>query len=278
MLALYDETNYRCCEVITKAYSTSFSLGILTLDKHLRYPIYAIYGYVRYADEIVDTFHTFNKKQLLDEYRAETYKAIQAGISLNPIIHAFQKVVNEYHIPLELIDAFLKSMEMDLEGKRYEESTYQEYIYGSAEVVGLMCLKVFCHDNEPLYHRLKEHARSLGAAFQKVNFLRDMRSDYLERGRIYFPSVNFSTFNNEAKKQIEDNIQRDFDHALEGIKQLPKSSRRGVYLAYRYYMTLFNKIKKAHSELVKQERIRVSDVKKMRILFNTFVKSSLNLL
>lgn len=241
-------------------------------------PIYAIYGYVRYADEIVDTFHDFDKKKLLAEYKQDTYKAIYEGISLNPVLHAFQKTVNEYKIDYKLIDAFLKSMEMDLEEKVYDDELYDEYIYGSAEVVGLMCLKVFCEGNEELYNKLKAPARSLGAAFQKVNFLRDMKSDYYERGRVYFPGIKFTTFDNHVKKLIEDNIQQDFNEALVGILQLPKSSRKGVYLAYKYYMALFEKIKRANAEIVQQERIRVSDTRKMGILLNTYLQSSLNLL
>jgi phytoene/squalene synthetase len=278
MMALYDQTSYRCSKIITQAYSTSFSLGILTLDKKFRNPIYAIYGYVRYADEIVDTFHQYDKRQLLQDYKTETYKALCEKISINPVLHSFQKVVHQYRIPYHLIDAFLKSMEMDLEGRHYDDELYNEYIYGSAEVVGLMCLKVFCEGNEQLYENLKSYARSLGAAFQKVNFLRDMKSDYFERGRVYFPGIKFDTFNNEVKKQIEEDIQNDFDHALVGIMQLPRSCRYGVYLAYKYYLALFNQIKRANSEIVMQERIRVSDAKKMRILVNTYLQSSLNLL
>jgi phytoene/squalene synthetase len=278
MINLFHDTSFGCSKLITKAYSTSFSLGIKTLDKKMHNPIYAIYGYVRYADEIVDTFHDFDKKKLLAEYRQDTYKAIYEGISLNPVLHAFQKTVNEYKIDYKLIDAFLKSMEMDLEEKSYDDDLYDEYIYGSAEVVGLMCLKVFCEGDETLYEKLKSPARSLGAAFQKVNFLRDMKSDYYERGRVYFPGIKFNTFDNNVKKLIEDNIQQDFNDALVGILQLPKSSRKGVYLAYKYYMALFAKIKKANAEIVQQERIRVSDTRKMGILLNTYLQSSLNLL
>ncbi len=278
MMDLFHDTSYGCSKLITKAYSTSFSLGIKTLDKKMHNPTYAIYGYVRYADEIVDTFHDFDKKKLLAEYKQETYKAIYEGVSLNPVLHAFQKTVNEYKIDYKLIDAFLKSMEMDLEEKSYDDDLYDEYIYGSAEVVGLMCLKVFCEGNEEQYNNLKASARSLGAAFQKVNFLRDMKSDYYERGRVYFPGIKFTTFDNEIKKLIEDNIQKDFDDAYVGIMQLPKSSRKGVYLAYKYYLALFGKIKRANAEIVQQDRIRVSDTRKMGILLNTYLQSSLNLL
>jgi len=278
MMSLYEKTSFNCSRLITQAYSTSFSLGIMTLDKNFRDAIYGIYGFVRFADEIVDTFHDFDKKKLLDDFRSDTYKAIYEGISLNPVLHSFQQVVHQYKIDYDLIDAFLASMYMDLEKKNYDDDLYSDYIYGSAEVVGLMCLKVFSNGNTELYEKLKAPARSLGAAFQKVNFLRDMKSDYLERGRVYFPGIKFSTFDNAVKKQIEDDIQKDFDDALKGIMQLPKGARSGVYLAYKYYQVLFNKIKRANAELVQQERIRVSDSKKMGILLNTYLKSSLNLL
>jgi len=278
MMSLYEKTAFNCSRLITQAYSTSFSLGIMTLDKNFRDAIYGIYGFVRFADEIVDTFHDFDKKKLLGDYRNDTYKAIYEGISLNPVLHSFQQVVHQYKIDYELIDAFLDSMQMDLEKKNYDDDLYSDYIYGSAEVVGLMCLKVFTNGNTELYEKLKAPARSLGAAFQKVNFLRDMKSDYVERGRVYFPGIKFSTFDNAVKKQIEDDIQKDFDDALKGIMQLPKGARSGVYLAYKYYQVLFNKIKRANAELVQQERIRVSNSKKMSILLNTYLKSSLNLL
>jgi phytoene/squalene synthetase len=277
-MSLYDNTATNCSRLITRAYSTSFSLGIMTLDKNFRDAIYGIYGFVRFADEIVDTFHNYDKKKLLDDFRNDTYKAIYESISLNPVLHSFQHVVHQYKIDYDLIDAFLASMYMDLEKKNYDDDLYSDYIYGSAEVVGLMCLKVFTNGNEELYDKLKSPARSLGAAFQKVNFLRDMKSDYIERGRVYFPGIKFSTFDNAVKKQIEDDIQKDFDDALKGIMQLPKGARSGVYLAYKYYLVLFNKIKRANAELVQQERIRVSDTKKVRILLNTYLQSSLNLL
>ncbi len=278
MLKLFDKTNFECSRLITRAYSTSFSLGIMTLDKSLHEPIYAIYSYVRFADEIVDTFHDYDKAKLLADYKSDTYKALYERISFNPVLHAFQKTVHEYKIDIGLIDAFLHSMEMDLEDKKYDNSLYNEYIFGSAEVVGLMCLKVFCKGDNELHDKLQYYARALGAAFQKVNFLRDMKSDYQERGRIYFPGIEFETFDEQVKKQVEQNIQHDFDEAYKGIMLLPKSSRKGVYLAYKYYLALFNKIKKANVALVQQERIRVSDTKKMHILLNTYLQSSLNLI
>lgn len=278
MMNLYDTTTFKCSKLITKHYSTSFTLGIQTLDKKLHYPIYAIYGFVRYADEIVDTFHDYNKEQLLNRFREDTWRAIDEKISLNPVLHSFQKIVRTYHIDHELIEAFLVSMEMDLHENRYDDSLYHKYIYGSAEVVGLMCLKVFCNGDEDQYQSLKEPARSLGAAFQKVNFLRDMKSDFKERGRVYFPGVDFTEFNNDAKLAIEADIQKDFEDAYQGIIRLPKSARAGVYLAYTYYLKLFKKIKSSTTKTVLSERIRVPDANKFLILFGTYFKHRLNYL
>jgi 15-cis-phytoene synthase len=278
MLTLFDKTSFGCSRLITKAYSTSFTLGIQTLDIRFHDAIYGIYGYVRFADEIVDTFHDHDKKALLARFREDTVRAIDEKISLNPVLHAFQLVVNQYHIEWDLIDSFLKSMEMDLYHDRYETNMYDAYIYGSAEVVGLMCLRVFCEGNDAEYDRLKASAKSLGSAFQKVYFLRDMKSDYTERGRVYFPGMNFATFDEEAKKQVEANIQADFDEAYKGIMELPKGAKMGVYLAYIYYISLFNKIKQSAAEVVKSERIRVSDRRKIGLLVKTYVKSSLNIL
>jgi phytoene/squalene synthetase len=245
-------------------------------DRKLHAPIYGIYGFVRYADEIVDTFHGYDKKKLLDNFKKDTFQAIEDKISLNPILHSFQIVVNKYNIEHDLITAFLRSMEMDLYFNEYNQTCYEEYIYGSAEVVGLMCLRVFCEGNEEAYQRLKPAARSLGAAFQKVNFLRDMKSDYFERGRTYFPNVDFKRFDYQAKKEIEADIQRDFDHAYMGILQLPKSARLGVYLAYIYYLKLFRKIQETAPTKVMNERIRVPDTKKFTLLVKSYVKHQLN--
>jgi phytoene/squalene synthetase len=273
---LYNQTTLECSKLITQNYSTSFTLGIKTLDKKFHFPIYAIYGFVRYADEIVDTFHGHNKKELLDSFKKDTYKAIEDKISLNPVLNSFQLVVNEYAISSELIEAFLKSMEMDLYFSEYNAGGYEEYIYGSAEVVGLMCLCVFCERDQAMYDRLKEPARRLGAAFQKVNFLRDIKSDYYERGRIYFPGVNFDAFNGDAKTAIEQDIQQDFDAAYEGIIRLPQGAKWGVYLAYMYYVSLFNKIKSLPASRVLEERIRVPDNKKLAILIQTYFRHKLN--
>jgi 15-cis-phytoene synthase len=278
MFSLYEKTTFGCSKLITQLYSTSFTLGIKTLDRKFHSSIYAIYGFVRYADEIVDTFHDFDKKMLLDRYRDETFRAIEEGISLNPVLHSFQKVVHEYSIEHELIAAFLHSMEMDLFNNTYDINSYDEYIYGSAEVVGLMCLRVFCEGNQGLYDKLKADARSLGAAFQKVNFLRDLKSDFSERGRVYFPGVNFDSFGIDAKKAIEADIQQDFDNAYRGILGLPEGARKGVYLAYVYYLKLFSRIKQTSVTRIQQERIRVPDRIKFALLAKTLVQSSLNAL
>lgn len=278
MKQLYDNTCVECSKLITNRYSTSFSAGIRVFDKRFRDPIYAIYGFVRFADEIVDTFHNFDKEKLLSRFKQDTYQAIEEGISLNPVLNAFQQVVREYKIEHELIDAFLYSMEMDLYHHTYEDSKYKEYIYGSAEVVGLMCLRVFCEGDEVLYQKLKDPAKALGSAFQKINFLRDMKSDFDERGRVYFPGVDFTNFNNSTKAVIEADIKADFDYAYTGIVQLPKGARFGVYLAYIYYLNLFNKIKNSSALKVTNERIRVHDSRKVYLLFSTALKSRLNLL
>ncbi|WP_420388460.1 phytoene/squalene synthase family protein [Roseivirga sp.] len=273
---LFDQTTLECSKLITQRYSTSFTLGIKTLDKSLHFPIYAIYGFVRYADEIVDTFHNKDKKKLLDQFEADTFEAIEQGVSLNPVLHAFQLVVNQYRIDHKLITAFLHSMRLDLEEKTYNQNGYEEYIYGSAEVVGLMCLKVFCNGDEAQYQRLVPPARKLGAAFQKVNFIRDIKSDYEERGRVYFPGVDFNDFSLTAKEAIEADIQSDFDEALEGIKQLPREARLGVYLAYKYYLKLFRKIKKCPPSRIKEERIRIPDIRKFGILLGIYFQHRLH--
>jgi len=253
-------------------------MGIKSLDKKFHYPIYAIYGFVRYADEIVDTFHDKNKSSLLKKFKAQTYEAIENQISLNPVLHCFQMVVNEYQIDHKLIEAFLHSMEMDLLDIDYEQSSYEEYIYGSAEVVGLMCLKIFCEGDEVEYQKLLPSAKSLGSAFQKVNFLRDIKSDYYERGRVYFPGVDFNDFSVSHKEKIEADIQKDFDHAYEGIVKLPRGARWGVYLAYTYYLKLFDKIKRFPPNKILEERVRVPDSKKLFLLLGSYVKHQFNTL
>ena len=275
---LYSLTALKCSRLITQHYSTSFTLGIKTLHKRFHLPVYAIYGFVRYADEIVDTFHDHDKESLLSRFKADTYRAIEEKISLNPVLHAFQLVVNEYHIDHELIEAFLYSMEMDLDHKTYSEDTLDTYIYGSAEVVGLMCLRVFCEGDQEEYERLKEPARSLGAAFQKVNFLRDIQADFDDRGRVYFPGVDFHNFTGKDKEAIEEDIQRDFDHAITGIRKLPDGARLGVYLAYIYYLRLFEKIKNLPPTRILSERVRIPDSIKMLLLTQTYVRHRINAL
>jgi len=275
---LFTKTTLECSKVITEHYSTSFTLGIKTLDKRFHLPIYAIYGFVRFADEIVDTFEGFDKKILLSRFKSDTYLAIEEGISLNPVLHSFQLIVNKYKIDHDLIEVFLHSMEMDLYHAEYNQAGYEAYIYGSAEVVGLMCLRVFCEGNLVEYDRLKADAKRLGSAFQKVNFLRDIKSDFQERGRTYFPDVDFKNFMLEDKKNIENDIQADFDAALRGILELPKGSKGGVYLAYKYYLRLFDKIKKCPASRIQNERIRVPDYQKMTLLASTYFQMRFNIL
>lgn len=278
MMSLYEKVCFECSRHITNRYSTSFSMGIKVFDPKFRMPIYAIYGFVRFADEIVDTFHGHQKDELLTRFREDTYRALDERISLNPVLHCFQETVHRYGIERELIDAFLDSMEMDLHFSRYHDSLYKQYIYGSAEVVGLMCLRVFTNGDTTHYERLKAPACSLGSAFQKINFLRDMKSDFDERGRVYFPGVDFQRFTNDDKLTIEADIKKDLDDAYKGIVKLPKGARFGVLLAYVYYTNLFAKIKRATAARVKQERIRVPDTRKVYLLFSTAVKHKMNLL
>ncbi|HEY0656648.1 MAG TPA: phytoene/squalene synthase family protein [Chryseosolibacter sp.] len=278
MKELYDSVSIRCSRLTTKAYSTSFSLGILCLEKELRDPIYAIYGFVRFADEIVDTFHDYNKQTLLNRFKEDTYRSIEEKISLNPILNSFQQTVNKFRIERDLIEQFLKSMEMDLLRKHYSEDTFKEYILGSAEVVGLMCLRVFTKGDRAMFEKLKPFAMSLGSAFQKVNFLRDLNADFLGMGRSYFPEIDLSNFDEASKKRIEESILADFSHAFKGIKQLPKASRFGVYVAYVYYYALFKKIRNTPSELVLNKRIRIRNRHKARLLAYSFVKHQLNLI
>lgn len=273
---LFNLTTFECSRLITQRYSTSFTLGIKTLHKRFHFPIYAIYGFVRYADEIVDTFHDRDKRALIDSFENDTYKAIKEGISLNPVLHSFQMVVNQYDIDLDLIKAFLHSMKMDLDQDRYQQDGYEEYIYGSAEVVGLMCLAVFCEGNKEEYRKLLPSAKRLGAAFQKVNFLRDIKSDFEERGRVYFPGVDFKDFSKSHKQKIEEDIQADFDAALVGIKQLPDGARMGVYLAYRYYLNLFKKIRHASPDRILSERVRIADGYKIILLVQTYLSYRLH--
>lgn len=277
-LALYDKVCQKASRHTTYSYSTSFSLGIRSLDKRYHAPIHAIYGFVRFADEIVDTFHGYDKDKLLQRFREDTYRAIAEGISLNPILHSFQHVVNSTSIEQELYDTFLDSMAMDLTDTVHDQGSYNAYILGSAEVVGLMCLRVFCEGDEANYQRLKPSAMKLGAAFQKVNFLRDLKDDHQNLGRTYFPGIDVAEMNAETKALIEEDIQHDFDEALIGIRQLPKGSRFGVYIAYVYYLNLFRKIKALPCDRIMKERVRVRNRRKFLLLTTSYVRHSFGLL
>ncbi len=270
MKRLFDEVSFKISKTVTEKYSTSFSLGILALNPSLRPAIYAIYGYVRLADEIVDSFHDYNKPLLLARLVSETWAAIDEGISLNPVLQSFQQTVNRFNIDKSLISQFLHSMEMDLEEIDYDGQLYQEYILGSAEVVGLMCLQVFVEGDTNLFNRLKPQAMKLGAAFQKVNFLRDLRDDFQLLGRSYFPDIQMKQFSDQVKNDIEKDIQRDFDQALEGIRRLPTSSRFGVYLAYKYYLSLFRKIKQSSAKRIMEKRIRIPNSRKISLAMSSY--------
>ncbi|RQO65835.1 phytoene synthase [Pedobacter sp. KBW06] len=276
MKEIFDKLSAACSELTTKRYSTSFSLGIYFLNERLRQPIYAIYGFVRLADEIVDSFHDYNKIALLAKFKRDCFEAIEEGISLNPILNSFQEVVNKYQIDKELIDLFLQSMEMDLKQELYTPEKYDQYILGSAQVVGLMCLQVFTEGDKIQYEKLKDSAMKLGSAFQKVNFLRDVNADYYMLNRSYFPNVNLSKFSNIEKKQIEEEIEIEFKLALIGIRELPSSSKNGVYLAYVYYKKLFNKIKNSTAEKVMTQRIRISNVHKFGLMFDSIIRYKTN--
>lgn len=278
MMHLFHNTSQLCSKITTEIYSTSFSSAIKLLHKDLRTPIYNIYGFVRFADEIVDTFHGFDKQQLLNEFKTETYSAIDRGISLNPVLHSFQMAVNKYKIDKTLIDAFFKSMEWDLSKAKYDVEGYAAYIYGSAEVVGLMCLHVFCEGDKEMYTRLKPYAQSLGAAFQKVNFLRDAKADYQQLSRTYFPGVDFGNFTFCSKKKIEEDIAADFVNAYKGISQLPVKARFGVYVAYKYYLSLFSKIQKAQPKSILHKRFRIPDYGKAFILAKASLRAQFNIL
>jgi len=278
MMEKFQAVSNKSSEITTKEYSTSFSSAIRLLHHDMQQPIYNIYGFVRFADEIVDTFHDYDKASLLQEFKKDTYAAIQRGISLNPILNSFQQTVNEFNIDHELVGAFFQSMEMDLNQKTYDTRNFNEYVYGSAEVVGLMCLHVFCEGKKEISEKLKFSARSLGAAFQKVNFLRDINADYNGLSRMYFPGCDFNNFTEQDKKQIEADIHKDFKAAYTGILKLPLKSRFGVYVAYKYYLSLFKKIKSLEPASVLETRIRIPDYKKIMIILRAGVKNQLGLI
>ncbi len=278
MINVFHDLSQQCSKETTERYSTSFSSAIKLLHHDLRGPIFNIYGFVRFADEIVDTFHQYNKAELLIEFKKDTYLAIERGISLNPILHSFQLTVNKFGISHELIEAFFVSMEMDLDKTSYNSQGYKQYIYGSAEVVGLMCLYVFCEGDQSRYDELKPGAQSLGAAFQKVNFLRDVKADYEQLSRTYFPEVDFNNFTPSMKKQIEEDIAIDFTAAYDAILNLPVKARFGVYVAYKYYLSLFKKIKKSNPSNILEQRIRIPNYGKAFIVAKAGLRSQLNIL
>lgn len=272
MKKLFDELSYEVSKSTTKKYSTSFSWGILALKSTIRSAIYAIYGYVRLADEIVDSFHDYDKGRLLKRFKKQTDLALSEKISLNPILQSFQETVCKYEIDRKLIDDFLQSMEKDLDRVIYSQEQYEEYVFGSAEVVGLMCLQVFTQKDKEMYEQLKPYAMKLGSAFQKVNFLRDLKEDYQVLGRSYFPNIDIEAFNKVTKKQIEKEIEIEFEEALIGVKKLPNSSKFGVYLAYKYYRSLFQKIKGTPAQKIMSERIRISNSKKLSLMMSSYIK------
>jgi len=277
MIKLFHDVSQQCSKAVTEKYSTSFSSAIKLLHPDLRTPIYNIYGFVRFADEIVDTFHQYKKEELLLEFKKDTYAAIERGISLNPILHSFQITVREYNICPDLIESFFSSMEMDLSKTEYNSNGYKDYIYGSAEVVGLMCLYVFCEGDKNMYNDLKPSAQALGAAFQKVNFLRDLKADYELLNRTYFPEVDFTNFTPDMKKQIEEDIAADFENAYEGILNLPTKARFGVYVAYKYYLSLFKKIQRTAPANIMDQRIRIPNYGKAYIVAKAGLRRQLNL-
>lgn len=277
MIKLFHDVSQDCSKAVTEKYSTSFSSAIKLLHPDLRTPIHNIYGFVRFADEIVDSFHQYKKDELLSDFKKETYAAIERGISLNPILNSFQITVNEYKVSLDLIESFFSSMEMDLSKTEYNSNGYKEYIYGSAEVVGLMCLSVFCEGNGKKYQALKPAAQALGAAFQKVNFLRDVKADYEDLNRSYFPEADFKNFTSHMKTKIEEEISIDFKNAYQGILNLPVKARFGVYVAYKYYLSLFKKIKRTSPADIMEQRIRIPNYSKALIVAKAGLRSQFNL-
>ena len=279
MKKLFDQVSESCSRIVTESYSTSFTLATKMLDSSIRQDIYNIYGFVRFADEIVDSFHNYDKKELLDLFEKDLKKSIEDKISLNPILNSFQKTIHSYQIDYELVNSFLNSMKLDLDKKKYlTKKEFDQYVYGSADVVGLMCLKVFVKGNKNQYNDLKPYAMSLGSAFQKVNFLRDLKADHDGLNRSYFPNLNIDEFDEPSKKIILDEIDKDFRHALKGIFKLPSSARFGVYTAYKYYLKLLNKLRKTHPLKIKSSRIRVPNYQKVNVLARSYVRYRLNIL
>ena len=279
MKSIFDKVSNDCSKLVIKRYSTSFYFSSSLLSKTIRQDIFNIYGFVRLADEIVDTFHEYPKKELLDDFEKELWRSVDNKISLNPILNSFQYTVNKYSIPKGLINSFLDSMKMDLEKTEYKSvEEYKKYIYGSADVVGLMCLKIFVKGSEESFTELSPFAISLGSAFQKVNFLRDLKDDSNVLNRVYFPNVDMNNFNDKAKKEIILEIEKDFANAVKGIAKLPKNSKFAVYIAYRYYSKLLKKLKRTSSENIVKKRIRIHNIQKFAVIARSYVKYQLNLI
>ena len=279
MKKLFDQVSERCSKIVTESYSTSFTLATKMLDFSIRQDIYNIYGFVRFADEIVDSFHEFNKKELLDLFEKDLKNQLMIKLVLNPILNSFQKTLHKYDIDYELVDSFLNSMKLDLDKNKYlSKKEFDQYVYGSADVVGLMCLKVFVKGNKQQYEELKPYAMSLGSAFQKVNFLRDLKADHDGLNRSYFPNLNIEKFDESSKQRILNEIDQDFSHALKGIFKLPSSAKFGVYTAYKYYLKLLNKLRKTHPLKIKSSRIRVPNYQKVNVLARSYVRYRLNIL
>ncbi|MCB9262649.1 MAG: phytoene/squalene synthase family protein [Flavobacteriales bacterium] len=278
-MQLYNSISEQTSRAITNVYSTSFASAVKMLHSSIRQDIYNIYGFVRVADEIVDTFHEYDKEFLLNHFESDFYYAVEHGISVNPVVQAFISTLKKYSIDVELVESFLKSMRMDLYKSNYlSKKEYEEYIYGSADVVGLMCLKVFVNGDEDLYQRLKPSAMKLGSAFQKVNFLRDLKSDTDILNRSYFPNIDFGNLNENSMNEIMKEIEMDFEQAFDGIIRLPETARFGVYTAYRYYKQLLKKLKRTHHSKILQSRIRVNDYVKMALMMRSYINIKLNLL
>ena len=270
---IYNDIAKKISEVTTRKYSTSFSLGINFFSYDIRPSIYGIYGFVRFADEIVDTFFDQDQEKLIIDFEKETLLSIKRKFSSNPILHSFQMVVNDYNIPIDLIKSFLNSMKMDIYQETHSEDSYKSYIYGSAEVIGLMCIHVFCKGNNKKIEELTDAAQKLGAAFQKVNFLRDLKDDYLGKGRLYFPELNKNNvLDNDSKLMIEEQIENDFDDGIMGIKKLPNNSRLGVYLAYRYFRVLFNKLKNTDADKIMENRLRINNFRKILLIPSAYLR------
>ena len=279
MKSIFDKVSNDCSKLVIKRYSTSFYFSSSLLSKTIRQDIFNIYGFVRLADEIVDTFHEYPKQELLEDFEKELWRSVDNKISLNPILNSFQHTVNKYSIPNNLINSFLSSMKMDLEKKEYNSiEEYKKYIYGSADVVGLMCLKVFVNGSESSFSELSPFAISLGSAFQKVNFLRDLKDDSNVLNRVYFPNVDMNNFNEKSKKEIILEIEKDFANAVKGIVKLPKNSKFAVYIAYRYYNKLLKKLKHTSSENIVKKRIRIHNLQKFIVIARSYVKYQLNLI